>query len=288
MLDPAPTAPDESLMAVRKWLINRAGGATKIHSFFERIIRRAIDEVIDGGRTGRWEISQLEKTEKTYIGTKVEILLRHELEAEKGERLDLLIEGSEVDVKMTIGDNWMIPTEALGQLCLLVKGNDEKGQFAVGLLRMVPGCVTSGGNKDGKVSVSAQGKKQIDWLVPEFQLKRNFLSSLTETERDKIMAHKRGQARVTELLKTISGRLIPRLAIETLGQQDDPMRRLRANGGAQESLAENGIVVLAGDWVLHREIAREKGLPVPVKGEVIGLKVTPEEAHQILERIHQK
>ena len=32
-------------------------------------VRQAIDEVIDGGRTGRWCIDQLEKVEKTYIGT---------------------------------------------------------------------------------------------------------------------------------------------------------------------------------------------------------------------------
>jgi len=49
-------------------------------SGFKRIVakelRRALDEVIDGPRTGRYSVEQLEKTEKTYIGTKVEILIR--------------------------------------------------------------------------------------------------------------------------------------------------------------------------------------------------------------------
>lgn len=34
-------------------------------------LRLALDEVIDGARTGRFAVAQLEKTEKTYIGTKV-------------------------------------------------------------------------------------------------------------------------------------------------------------------------------------------------------------------------
>ena len=41
-----------------------------------RRLREALDEVIDTPRTGRFTLSQLEKTEKTYIGTKVEILVR--------------------------------------------------------------------------------------------------------------------------------------------------------------------------------------------------------------------
>ena len=49
-------------------------------------LREAFDEVIDGARTARYRIEQLEKTEKTYIGTKVEIVLRDGLELERGTR----------------------------------------------------------------------------------------------------------------------------------------------------------------------------------------------------------
>ena len=46
--------------------------------FFGGIVRRAIDEVIDGPRTGRWSMDQLTRTEKSYVGSKIEILLRAE------------------------------------------------------------------------------------------------------------------------------------------------------------------------------------------------------------------
>jgi hypothetical protein len=61
----------------------------KLRSFF----RSAIDEVIDTARTGRYFLSDLEKTEKTYLGTKFEILLRDWLQVPKGVVLDLLIGG---------------------------------------------------------------------------------------------------------------------------------------------------------------------------------------------------
>ncbi|WP_205982647.1 NaeI family type II restriction endonuclease, partial [Pseudomonas viridiflava] len=93
-------------------------------------------------RTGRFQIEQLEKTEKTYIGTKVEIVLRAELELERGRVLDNLICGHEVDTKCSIRAEWMIPREAVGQICLLVAGDDNLGTFVTGLLRMTEDVVT--------------------------------------------------------------------------------------------------------------------------------------------------
>ena len=52
----------------------------KLRSFF----RSAIDEVIDTARTGRFFLSDLEKTEKTYLGTKFENLLRDWLVVPRG------------------------------------------------------------------------------------------------------------------------------------------------------------------------------------------------------------
>src|ERR1700760_2481825 len=66
---------------------------------FGQAIRRSIDEVLDGPRTGRWGFEQLEKTEKTYVGTKLEIVLRTALGLEPGPRLDLEVDGVDVDVK---------------------------------------------------------------------------------------------------------------------------------------------------------------------------------------------
>jgi len=86
-------------------------------------LRQSFDEVIDGPRTGRYRIEELEKTEKTYIGTKVEIILRNELTLPRGVVLDNLISGHEVDTKFSLTGDWMIPREAVGQICLLIKGS---------------------------------------------------------------------------------------------------------------------------------------------------------------------
>jgi hypothetical protein len=91
-------------------------GLAKVVEFFLQIngfeaqaaetLRRALDEVIDGMRTGRWSVNSLEKTEKTYIGTKVEILFKFDFELPKGSKLDIRVEDTEVDIKCTVLKDW--------------------------------------------------------------------------------------------------------------------------------------------------------------------------------------
>lgn len=256
--------------------------------FFRRVIGQAIEEVIDGARTGRFSIAELASTEKSYIGTKVEIIARAALRLPWGDKLDLKIAGEEVDVKNTIGGNWMIPTEAKDEICLLISSNEQSQIFSIGLLRMTVDNLTLGANKDGKLSVCAAGKKNIDWLVNEASFPKSFLASLSVTQLTSVLNKKKGQARVTELLRIATGKIIPRLAIETLAQQKDPMKRVRANGGAQDVLVDEGIVVLVGDWIQSREIASNLGLTVPGKGEVITYKTTVEMANNIMHRLLRK
>ena len=72
---------DAELADVVEWFQHQNGDLT---SRFRGVVRRGIDEVIDGGRTGRWSIDQLAKTEKTYIGTKIEHLVLNEFEIPRG------------------------------------------------------------------------------------------------------------------------------------------------------------------------------------------------------------
>lgn len=134
---------------------------------FHDLVRMSIDEVIDEARTGRTSLAQLEKTEKTYIGTKVEILTRALLKLPKGNKLDLLVGKTEVDVKFTTSGKWMIPMEAFGEICLLIEANEKKAQFGVGLLKMTPANLTKGENRDKKLSVSSRGRSNIIWLVQD-------------------------------------------------------------------------------------------------------------------------
>ena len=113
---------DESLTQVVNWFRNQDHMVAR----FGAAIRRSLDEVVDGQRTGRYSIDELSKVEKTYIGTKVEILVQAEFGLQEGLRMDYSVAGHEVDAKWSKNHGgWMIPREAIGELCLCLTADDE-------------------------------------------------------------------------------------------------------------------------------------------------------------------
>lgn len=84
-----------------------------------RMMRRTLDQLYDGQRTGRYSWAQLHKTERTHFGTLFEINLRREFDdvIDEGVKLDYRIRQHDVDCKFSqrMG-GWMIPPEAIGQL----------------------------------------------------------------------------------------------------------------------------------------------------------------------------
>lgn len=214
----------------------------KLRSFF----RSAIDEVIDTARTGRHFLSDLEKTEKTYLGTKFEILLRDWLDVPRGVVLDLLIGGREVDVKSTTGgaSGWMIPPEALNQLCILLRVNEVDSTCAVGLTRARPAYLRTGQNRDAKTSFSAAGRANIWWLVQGFRYTPNFWSQIDAKTREHIMAPRGGAERIARMFEACIGLPVSRVLISSIAAQDDFMKRIRRNGGARDILAPKGIAIL--------------------------------------------
>lgn len=233
---------------------------------FGAAIRRALDEVIDGGRTGRWHVSQLRKTEQTYIGTKLEILVAEEFAlpfARAGE-MDYVVAGAPVDCKWSrYRSGWQIPTEAMGQICLLLWGDDDLATFSVGLVRIDGTLLNGGENKDRKRTLSVAGRAAIRWLMQDDMLPANFLLQLNPDVRAAVLTPRSGQARVTELFRHVQDRIVPRQAIVTLATQDDPMKRVR---DARKALVVEGITVLGG-YRKDRLIAASLGLPEPRKGE---------------------
>ncbi|MGB3117310.1 MAG: NaeI family type II restriction endonuclease [Verrucomicrobiales bacterium] len=254
---------DQQLGEVVEFFLNRNG--------FERqaaqTLRRALDEVIDGMRTGRWSVDALGKTEKTYIGTKVEILFKFDFELDDGLTLDTRIQGHEVDIKCTVLRDWMIPREAIDQLCLLVLIDDARSQFSIGVVRASRQVLRTAANRDQKLSISAEGKRAIRWLVEDGSLPLNLLASLPPETRDQIMSETSGQLRVNALFRLVQKRIIPRTAIETVARQKDPMKRMR---DARKHLKAEGILVL-GHQGEDPSIAKRHGLPVPKKGEAISI-----------------
>lgn len=236
----------EDLSQLELNLLEAAGGnilfEEKLRSFF----RSAIDEVIDTARTGRFFLHQLEKTEKTYLGTKFEILLRDWLQLPRGIVLDLLIGGKEVDVKSTTGgrSGWMIPPEAIGQLCVLLRVNEVDSTCAVGLVRARPAYLRSGKNRDAKTSFSAAGTVNIWWLVVDFPYTANFWTLIDDDLRKQIMKPRGGTSRLAVLFENCLETPVSRVLIAAVARQDDPMKRIRRDGGARDVLAPKGIAIL--------------------------------------------
>jgi hypothetical protein len=270
--------PDHAdLLKLEADLLNAVGGRDSFTERLRSFFRSAIDEVIDTARTGRYFLSDLEKTEKTYLGTKFEILLRDWLGVPKGVILDLLIGGREVDVKSTTGgaSGWMIPPEAVGELCILLRVNEQDSTCAVGLVRARPDYLRGGQNRDAKTSFSASGRNHIWWLVQDFPYTPNFWSCIDDETRNYIMQPRGGKRRLARLFAKCMEMPVSRVVIASIAAQDDFMKRIRRNGGARDILAAEGIAILYSET--DRELMKSLGLNFGYR-EFISVK--PENAEQ--------
>lgn len=79
------------LSRIATCILRDAGGEEKLKKLVGELLRDCIDGIIKSAKTGRRFHHQLEKTEKTHIGTCVEIDFRNALELARGQILDLLI-----------------------------------------------------------------------------------------------------------------------------------------------------------------------------------------------------
>ena len=199
-------------------LLAAAGGIEVFEEKLRSFFRSAIDEVIDTARTGRFFLSDLEKTEKTYLGTKFEMLLRDWLQVPHGVTLDLLIGGEEVDVKSTtIGKSgWMIPREAIDQLCILLRVNERKSQCAVGLVRARATYLRPGKNQDKKTSLSAAGTENIWWVVQHFPYTPNFWTQISPDVQQQIMAPRGGKVRLATMFESCLETPVSRVLIASI------------------------------------------------------------------------
>lgn len=208
---------DQPLLDVEKALRSECRKQSKTPAeLFGKIIRQSIDEAIDGPRTGRWEINQLEKTEKTYVGTKIEIVTRAALNLKQNNLLDSEIAGHPVDIKWSMYSAWQIPTEAVGHICLVIGTYKNGSKFKVGLIRCSEDRLNRGKNKDEKRTISEEGRKHIRWLVESCDLEQNFIAALDPKAREAVMSEKTAHGRVRKFLTLLAGKPFPRSAVETV------------------------------------------------------------------------
>ena len=238
-------------------------------------IRDAFDLLLDGQHTGRYRWDQLHKTEKTHAGTLIEIGIQRRLGLADGTTLDYSVAGAEVDCKFSHrSGGWMIPPEAEGRLLLLVQASDEAGTWSAGLIRAREEYLRQAGNRDLKRTLNDSGRGAIEWLSLDASLPENALLRLPERDVTAIFGWPRGQQRVNELFRRAIGRPISRAVVATVARQDDPMKRVRENGGARDQLRGEGIVIF-GDYAAHQALACALGLPSPGPGEFVSARLAP-------------
>ncbi len=241
-----------------------------------KLMRQTLDQLYDGQRTGRYSWDQLSKTERSHFGTLFEINLRRAFDDvfDDGKKLDYRVDGLDVDCKFSQKMyGWMIPPEALGEILVVGYVNDAASEFAFGVVRAMPEYLNSGSNRDAKVTFSAANRGKVRWLRWPGELPVNVLLHVDEETRAAIFGQKSGQQKINELLRRVTGRAIGRGVIATVAQQDDFMKRVRANGGARSTLKNEGIIILGGDYSLHRGHAEELGVEVPGAGEVVSVRL---------------
>ncbi|MFD2738941.1 NaeI family type II restriction endonuclease [Sulfitobacter aestuarii] len=253
--------PDHALLALlAAEITRRSGGPAALAQRFPAMLRQCIDDVIMTPKTGRRAYEELEKTEKTYIGTRVEIELRAMLDLPKG-RLDTLILGRDVDIKNTMGNNWMIPTEAVDQPCILVAADEARACCYLGLIVARPEYLTAGQNKDAKKSLAAGGFAHILWLLRDHPYPANFWRNLAPEVVARIFAGKSGNQRMANLFREVQDRRVTRDVVAAVARQQDFMRRIRSDQGrgSRDLLAREGILLLCGHY--DADLIKSLGLP---------------------------
>jgi hypothetical protein len=262
---------DRELAAVEAELRGLDGDGSQMAT----AIRGALDMLLDGQHTGRYRWDQLHKTEKTHVGTLIEITLARSLRLADGATLDYTIAGADVDCTFShrMG-GWMIPPEADGKLMLLVQASDEDGTWSAGLLRADPEYLRPSRNRDGKRALSERGRAAVRWLHARAPLQENALIRLPEADVAAIFALPSGQQRVNELFRRAQRIRVSRAVVATVAMQDDYMKRVRGGGGARDQLRDEGIVIF-GDYAGDQVLAAALGLPRPGPGEFVSARLTP-------------
>jgi hypothetical protein len=269
---PTLQEPDAELTAVAAELrkLDPQGSRTA------QVLRDTFDQLYDGQRTGRYRWDQLYSTERTLGGHLVEINLHREFKFEDGNDLNCRIADVDVDSKYSRTFwAWMIPPEAQGHLCLLLWAEDTQNpRWSMGIVRVIPDRLHTGGNRYAKTALNEAGRNAITWLFQNARLPPNVLLQLDDQTVQRIMSQTSGQKKVNELFRSALGKIVCRAAVATVAQQDDYMKRVRANGGARTALKPEGIVIL-GQYSSHASIARALGVPAPGHGDSVSVRLAP-------------
>ncbi|MFC7278244.1 NaeI family type II restriction endonuclease [Paractinoplanes rhizophilus] len=271
---------DQDVFMVKAALEESAGGEGALVRCLASVLRRSLDQSYNGAQTGRFHLAQLSKTEKAHTGSLFEIELQKTLDLPDGHDTDYQVLGMDLDAKFTHSrkgamPSWMIGPEIEGNIALLATADDYSSVWSAWLVWVTPGRRNAGRNRDAKASLNVAGRKARIPIAEDSPLPPNDLLQ-RPADAYEVMRHQgqgRGQKRILELCRRFEGTVLSRTTVATVAQQLDPVKRMRANGGARTRLAAEGFLVL-GHESGYVPVAKALGLPMPYSGEFLPLRVS--------------
>jgi hypothetical protein len=262
--------PDHGVLdKIRRAIFARVGGPQQLTERFPALVREAIDFVLDPVRTARTTMAELDSIEKTFVGLKIEHVVRDMLDVPKGLR-DLVIDGTDVDVKNTIGDNWMIPPETYRteDVCLVIASEESSHRCWMGLV-VARNAYLNAPNRDQKRSFKSEAFGNILWLVEAAPYPVSRWASINMDRFRELKKIRGGTNRAVAFFSENLRLPVHRDVIHSLLLQHDYMKRLRANGGARDVLKGRGVALLSG--IYDSSLIRELRLPAISTEEMIAV-----------------
>jgi Restriction endonuclease NaeI len=267
-----------TLSIIREKINSCAGGPERLRAVLPLLLKDAVDFVLDPATTGRTVIEELDKVEKTFIGLKVEHFLRDMLGLPKGKRDLAGVGGLDVDIKNTIGTTWMIPLETYrsAEPCLLIATAKFDGRCWLGIM-LARDSYLGAKNRDQKRSVTAEGKRNILWLVEDEPYPLSRWAEIDMAVFRELRRIKGGNKRAAEFFRKHLGKIVHRSVVQSLlHDQDDYMRRLRGDKktvGTRDILKKENIELACGVWAESREAVASYGFADLKSDEWIAVRI---------------
>ena len=264
-------------------------------SGFDGFFAYALDDLMDGARTGRWCYQHLTKPEQKSLGTGVQVLLTREFGIPDGSSCAWNISGygSECIFAVDAGA-WEIPMEMYrceehgdrsgdrDATALVVWMSEDSNEWGEGC-SMSPTSGCSGDKTPAGPPVLTRGttgdasrrsrclrstgcgaaSKWICRITPSFICVRSGGPGYS-------MIGNQGSVEWTAVSGSL-GDIVRKPTVLTVAQQDDAPKRVR---DSRKNLQPEGIVIL-GHQESHPVVARQLNLPVPEKGEWLAVRLIP-------------
>lgn len=236
------------------------------------LIRDCMDAVIESAPAGRGDLSDAPPSMLAALGVEVARETRHEFDLDGGNRLTMRMADVEFDVHFSLlGPNWLIPPEAVNEICLVVLADESRSVWSAGLVRVQDKLLEPGlRNQDAPRALRPSAVVgAVEWLHQDAELPENLLVSIPGPDRAAILSRGSGTERLAELFRRVRNRPIPIATVRTVARQPEVARRIR---DARRVLDAEGITVLG-----HRPddlaVAERLGVPAPGADEWVSVRV---------------